>query len=71
MHSVCLSIVEKQQPIAKDQLESVVKQQLSGEHGFSLNGVGLLIARCLASESFQIADDGRVSLAGVDSMQQR
>tara|TARA_R110002073_G_scaffold8027_19_gene44879 strand:+ start:14733 stop:15188 length:456 start_codon:yes stop_codon:yes gene_type:complete len=60
---VCRALVAANQPIAKDDLESLTKHKLANDGGFNLSGVALRLAECLASNAFEIASDGDVSLA--------
>lgn len=52
--AVCLALVEANQPIAKDDLESLAKHKIAEDLGFSLSGVSLRLAECLKSDVFQM-----------------
>ncbi len=60
---VCRALVATNQPIAKDDLESLTKHKLADDYGFNLSGVALRLAECLVSDVFEIATNGDVSLA--------
>ncbi|QDV81231.1 hypothetical protein [Planctomycetes bacterium TBK1r] len=61
--AACQRLVEANAPIAKADLESLVKHTLKEEAGFSLSGAALLLRSCLASDAFRISPDGEVSLS--------
>lgn len=60
---VCLALVEANQPIVKDDLVSLVKHKLAEEGGFSLSGVSLRLAECLASDEFATSVGDTIKLA--------
>lgn len=51
--AVCVALVEANEPIAQDDLESLAKHKISEDLGFSLSGVSLRLAECLKSDVFQ------------------
>ena len=60
---VCLTVVQDNQPIAKEELMSFVSHKLANEGGFSLSGVKLRFEECMVAGAFSVDANGTVTLA--------
>lgn len=67
--NVCLDIAKQNAPIPKADLEALVKDKLGDEQGFSLSGVQLRLRECLAGDTFEVTENGMVSLATTPATQ--
>ncbi|MEO1529637.1 MAG: hypothetical protein AAFX06_29810 [Planctomycetota bacterium] len=64
---VLVGLVKDNQPIARQDLESLAKHTLKAERGFCLSGAALLIKKCLGTDSFTVSKDDRVSCPSENS----